>query len=150
MSLRILRAKAVPGFPPQVFFCHRYAPSQWDMPVLNTPSHPLRPKVIEGIATAPQDVLHWDFETGPSVKTLPKATQRTKLCSRWGTAFRAALSRSGYAKDGSNLMEATPRPGLVGRLRVVVNRGQGMDSTSQDLFKSCCTLIAAVEGFQRR
>lgn len=134
------------GFPAQALYSKHMAASLHETLILNSRTHPLRPKLLEKLAIAPKDVLHWDFVTDASIKALPKSTQRTKLKGKWETAFRQALLLNGYGTDGINLMSTTSRQGLVGRLEVVITQGRGMDTAHEELVAQCSKLITALEG----
>jgi len=134
------------GLPGQVLYSKQMAASVPETLILSYRAHPLRPKLLEELATAPRDVLRWEFVTRTSIKSLPKNIQRTALKGKWETAFRAALLRNGYGTDGSNLNPTVPRQGLVGRLEIMITQAQGMESASEELVSKCNQLVTALEG----
>ncbi len=136
----------VTGFPAQVLYSRHAAVSVPEALILNSRTHPLRPKLLEKLATGPKDILQWGIVTDASVKVLPKNVQRTTLKAKWETAFRAALLRSGYGIDGKNLVSIKPRQGLAGRLEILITQAQGMDALSEELVDQCDKLITALEG----
>lgn len=146
MAIRTLRPIRAAGFPAQALYSKHMSASLHETIILNSRTHPLRPKLIESLATAPRDVLHWNFVTDASVKALPKSTQRTKLKAKWEIAFRQALLLNGYGIDGINLTSTAARQGLVGRLEVVITQGRGMDTAHEELVAQCSKLITALEG----
>lgn len=146
MAIRTLRPLRAAGFPAQALYSKPMAASVLETLILNSRTHPLRPKLLEKLATAPTDILHWNFVTDASVKVLPKSTQRTKLKGKWEIAFRQALLHNGYGTDGTNLVSAIPRRGLVGRLQIIITQARGMDTAHEELVSQCNKLINALEG----
>ena len=149
MAFRTLRPTRVAGCPAQVYYSNRTAASLLETVILNHRTHPLRPKLLEKLATAPTDVLRWEIVTGASIRVLPKNILRTKLRSKWQAAFRAALLYHGYGADGTKLVSSPPKEGLVGRLEIVVNQAQGMNEDTEVVEGYCNNVVRALEGFQR-
>ena len=134
------------GFPAQVLFSKHTAATVPEALILNSRTHPLRPKLLEKLASAPSDVLRWEFVTATSIKALPKTVLRTTLKGQWDTAFRAALLRHGYGTDGESLASTMPRQGLAGRLEIIITQAQGMNTGSEELVAQCSRLVTALEG----
>ena len=149
MALRSLRQIRIPGCSAHVWHANRMAPSFNESGILCTPDHPLRPKLLEDLATAPVDILHWEVVTSASIKTLQKNILRSKLQERWNHAFRTALLRHGYATDGHNLVTPRLEPGLVGRVLVLITHGQGFNATNEELHQQCCAVVTALKERQR-
>ena len=146
LGLAKLRYVRVPGFTPQAMYSKYNLPTSNEANIdLYAPNHPRRPLLLETLATAPSDVLSWSVTADPSVKVLPKGILRNKLKRRWITAFRTALLKTGYSADGQNMVSNRQRPGLKGRLCIVIYQGQGFNESNDELIQQCRTLITALE-----
>ena len=96
-----LRNLKVPGLTlANIRFSPEVAPYLKDLEILTNPHNVLHYKIRDRYARLPMDTLRWQVVTAMSAKALDKAVARERLRRRHKEAYREALKRRGYDKDG--------------------------------------------------
>ena len=143
-----LRNFRVPGLTlASIHYSPQVAPYKKDLEILLNPHNVLHYKIRDRYALLPRDTLRWQVLTVMSVKVLDKAVTRERLRRRHKEAYREALKRRGYDKDGRLLkgpvkwLNARP---LFGTFEVRVYGGLGFHLKFPALVAQAGLVIDAV------
>jgi hypothetical protein len=144
-----LRHLRVPGLNlANIHYSPQFAPYKRDLEVLTNPHNVLHYKIRDRYARLPKDTLRWQVFTVMSVKVLDKAVTRERLRRRHKEAFREALKRRGYDKDGKLLDGPLKSPNakpLFGTFEVHVHGGLGFHLKFPVLVQQAGLVIDAVQ-----
>jgi hypothetical protein len=143
-----LRPLRVPGLTlANIHWSPQFAPYKRDLEVLTNPYNVLHHKIRDRYAHLPKDTLRWQVFTVMSVKVLDKAVTRERLRRRHKEAFREALRRRGFDKDGKLLdkepMSPNAKP-LSGTFEVHVHGGLGFHLKFPVLVQQAGLVIDAI------
>ena len=143
-----LRHLRVPGLTlANIHYSPQFAPYKRDLEVLTNSHNVLQCKIRDRYARLPKDTLRWQVFTVMSVKVLDKAVTRERLRRRHKEAYREALKRRGYDKDGRLLDGAATSPNarpLFGTFEVRVHGGLGFHLKFPVLVEQAGLVIDAI------
>lgn len=145
-SLRHLR---VPGLQlAHIHWSPYFAPYKRDLDVLTNPNNVLYDKIRDRYSQLPRDTLRWQVFTFMSIKVLDKAVTRERLRRRHKEAYREALRRRGFDKDGKLLHDGpkslNAKP-LSGTFEVHIHGGLGFHLKFPVLVEQAGLVIDAVQ-----
>ena len=134
----------------KVYYSPFFAPFKSDLDILTNPRAAVYPKYKDKYERLPQDTLRWQIVTATSAKKLDYTVLRERLRRRYKEAFREALKRKGFDKDGKVFTDRSSDGGsnarsLYGTLEVHVHGGLGFHLKMPVLVQHATRVIELVQ-----
>jgi hypothetical protein len=143
-----LRHLRVPGLQlANIHWSPHFAPYKKDLEVLTNPNNVIYYKIRDRYAQLPKNTLRWQVFTFMSVKVLDKAVTRERLRRRHKEAYREALKRRGFDKDGKLLDNGLQSPNatpLFGTFEAHIHGGLGFHLKFPVLVQQAGLVIDAI------